>query len=132
MMENGLKVGISSIIQTVVEQKDTATNYGSGGVEVFATPAMVALMEKASMSVVNPYLEEGSATVGTKVNITHLAATPVGMKVSAKAELTEIDGRRLVFKVEAYDEKELIGEGTHERFIINLQKFMNRVNSKGK
>lgn len=131
-MGKNLRVGITYTIEITVKQEDTATAYGSGGVDVFATPAMIALMENAAMTAAAPYLEEGYATVGTKVNISHLAATPVGMKATAKAEIIEIDGKKLVFKVEAYDEKELIGEGTHERYIINLEKFMGRVSGKGK
>jgi len=125
-----LMIGISSTLETVVEEKDTATQYGSGGVDVLATPALVALMENAAMSAVGRHLEKGYTTVGTKIDIKHLAATPVGMKVVTKAELLEIDGRRLVFKVEAHDEAELVGEGTHERYIINFDRFMDKVNNK--
>lgn len=87
-------------------------------------------MENAALNLVQPYLSEGQTTVGTKVTSSHLAATPLGMEVVARAELIEIDGRRLVFKIEAYDQKDKIGEGVHERFIINTEKFMEKVNSK--
>jgi predicted thioesterase len=125
-----LNTGIKLTTETVVTEKDTAAVYGSGGVNVYATPAMIGRMENASMSAVEPYLDKGLTTVGTKVEIKHVAATPVGMKVVTSAELIEVDGSRLLFKVEAYDEAGLIGEGTHERYIVNLDKFMNRVNSK--
>lgn len=131
-VEMNLQVGLSSTVETIVMKKDTASEYGSGSVDVFATPALIALMENASMSAVGLHLEKGYTTVGTRIDIKHVGATPVGMKVTAKAELIEMDGRRLVFKVEAYDEKELIGEGTHERFIVNSEKFIDKVNKKGK
>jgi predicted thioesterase len=126
-VENRLEAGMSYTSEKVVTQKDMACEYGSGGLEVFATPAMIGLMENAAMSVVQPCLDEGSSTVGTMVNIKHIAATPVGMKVKATAELLEISGKRLLFKVQAFDEKGLIGEGTHERYIINIQKFLSRL-----
>ena len=87
-------------------------------------------MENAALLSVRPYLEEGSDTVGTLLNVKHLAATPVGMTVRAEAELIEIDRRRLVFSVKAWDEVELVGEGTHERFIVDMEKFTNKCNSK--
>jgi predicted thioesterase len=89
---------------------------------------MIALMENAAWKAVADSLEEGYVTVGTLVNVRHLGATPLGQKVRATAELIEIDGRRLVFKVEAHDEKQKIGEGRHERFIVNLEKFLQRLN----
>lgn len=125
-----LQVGMKGIAETVVSEQNTAVAYGSGGVEVFATPAMIGLMEGAACNGVNPYLPEGKSTVGTLVNVSHTAATPKGMKVTAEAELVEIDGKRLVFKVAAYDEKEKIGEGVHERFIITLDRFMEKAQGK--
>ena len=98
--------------------------------DVYATPAMIALMEGCASQSVAPYLDEGCGTVGTAVNIRHLAATPIGMKVYCESILTEVDGRRLLFNVKAYDETGLIGEGTHERFIINSEKFFAKVNAK--
>ncbi len=106
--------------------ENTAARVGAGGVEVFGTPMMIALMEQASWQSVANDLEQGYVTVGTLVNVRHLAATPLGQRVRATAELIEIDGRRLVFKVEAYDEKQKIGEGQHERFIVNLERFMKK------
>jgi fluoroacetyl-CoA thioesterase len=129
-LSHELKVGMSAQVERVVEDCDTAVSFGSGGVKVFATPMMVALMEKAALSAVDPYLSEGSATVGISLNVRHTAATPVGMKVIAKAELINIEGKKLTFKVEAYDEREKIGEGLHERYIIGLSKFLERVENK--
>lgn len=125
-MEFNLKKGMQGKEEITVESKYTAAAFGSGGVEVLATPVMIGLMEGAARAAVEPHLSSEYKTVGTLVNVKHLAATPVGMKAWAEAELTEVDGRRLVFKVVAYDEKEKIGEGIHERFIINLQKFMEK------
>lgn len=125
-----LAVGIKGESKSSVSESNTAVAYGSGGVKVFATPAMIGLMENAALSLVQKCLPEDQSTVGTNVNVSHIAATPVGMEVRAIAELIEIDGKRLVFKVEAYDEKDKIGEGTHERFIINLEKFIDKTNKK--
>jgi predicted thioesterase len=123
---DALKTGITGESKTVVSEKNTAITHGSGSVPVFATPAMIALMENAALSSVQPLLPEGHTTVGTKITSSHIAATPLGMEVTAKSELTEIDGKRLVFRVEAYDAKDKIGEGIHERFIINIEKFMQK------
>lgn len=108
----------------------SAARIGSGLVEVFATPMMVALIEQTCLESVLPQLEEGQGTVGTLVNVTHVSATPVGMRVWCESELVEVDRRRLVFKVKAYDECGLIGEGTHERFIIDNAKFMEKIKNK--
>jgi fluoroacetyl-CoA thioesterase len=122
-----LKPGLTGESTTTVVHENTAASVGAGGVEVFGTPMMIALMENAAWRAVAGSLEEGDVTVGTVVNVRHLAATPLGQRVRATAELIEIDGRRLVFKVEAYDEKQKIGEGTHERFIVNLDRFIKRI-----
>lgn len=122
-----LKPGLTGEASTTVVHENTAAHVGAGGVEVFATPMMIALMENAAWRAVADSLEQGKVTVGTLVNVRHLAATPLGQKVHAIAELIEIDGRRLVFKVEAYDEKQKIGDGQHERFIVNLDQFMQRI-----
>jgi predicted thioesterase len=92
---------------------------------------MVALMENAALSTVDPHLGEGFATVGLSLNVKHIAATPVGMEVTARAELVSIEGRKLTFRVEAYDDQEKIGEGTHERYIIELSKFLEKTARKG-
>ena len=107
-----------------------ARNIGSGLVKVYATAMMIALIEKAAVYSVEPYLEEGQGTVGTHVNVSHCSATPLGMKVWAETELIEIDRRKLVFKVAAYDERGLIGEGLHERFIIDNVKFQTKTDAK--
>ena len=125
-----LKTGLKGKETEIVTDKNTALSIGSGELEVYATPAMTALMEKAAYKSVAPYIEEGQGTVGTMLNIVHTSATPIGMTVTAESELIEIDGRKLKFKVIAYDEKGNIGEGTHERFIINNQKFQQKTNSK--
>ncbi|MBN2659609.1 MAG: thioesterase family protein [Spirochaetales bacterium] len=125
-----LKTGIAHETKRIVTDSDTAARFGSGGIAVFATPMMVGIMENAAMNCVGPYLEEGQTTVGTHLDVKHLAATPVGMEVRAVAELIEIDGRKLSFKVEAFDESEKIGEGFHERFIINTEKFLKKIQEK--
>lgn len=117
---------MSAETTTVVVQENTAAAVGAGGVEVFATPMMIALMENAAWRAVADHLEEGVVTVGTLVNVRHLAATPLGQRVRATAELIEIDRRRLVFRVEAYDEQQKIGEGIHERFMVQLQRFLQK------
>jgi predicted thioesterase len=112
---------------TVVVHENTAASVGAGGVEVFGTPMMIALMENAAWRAVADALDAGYVTVGTLVNVRHLAATPLGQQVRAVAELTHIDGRRLVFRVEAYDEHKKIGEGQHERTIVHLERFLSRI-----
>jgi predicted thioesterase len=114
---------------TLVSHDNTADAVGAGGVDVFGTPMMIALMENAAWATVAKGLEPGLVTVGTVVNVRHLGATPLGQHVRATAELIEIDGRRLVFNVEAHDERQKIGEGQHERFIVNLERFMKRLES---
>ena len=125
-----LETGIKGKQEEVVTEELLAKNIGSGRVKVFATAMMIALMEKTAVLSVEPYLEEGQNTVGTGINVSHCSATPVGMKVWAETELVEIDRRRLVFKVAAYDECGLIGEGTHERFIIDMDRFQTKASQK--
>ena len=126
-----LTPGIKGSASCVVGPEDTAKALGSGAVDVFSTPKLVALMEKAALLSVRDYLDEGMDTVGTHLDISHSAATPVGMTVRAESELIEVDRRRLVFSVKAWDETELVGEGTHERFIIDRDKFLAKCSSKG-
>ena len=116
---------IKATVNDIVTDNNTALSVGSGSLAVYATPAMLALIEKAACEALNGILDEAETTVGTLLNVKHIAATPVGMKVSATAELIERDGRRLVFKVEANDECGRIGEGIHERFIVNSEKFIS-------
>lgn len=125
-----LTVGIKGRAETIVSEANSAKTLGSGTLDVFGTPAMIALMEETSLKSVAPYLDEGCGTVGTLLNVTHDAPTPFGMKVWCESELTEIDGRRLVFHVTAYDGKGKIGEGRHERFIIQNEKFQAKANRK--
>jgi predicted thioesterase len=121
-----LQTGRIGEATTVVVYENTAAAIGSGTVEVFSTPMMIALMEKAAWQTVAQELEEGQSTVGTLIHVKHLASTPLGQQVRATAELLEIDRRRLVFRVEAYDERQKIGEGAHERFIVQLDRFLQK------
>lgn len=130
-MSSQLKAGIKGEATIRVTEENTAVAYGSGGVNVFATPAMIGLMEKAALSSVDPLLENGQTTVGMKVDVEHLAATPIGMAVTARSELLEVEGRRLVFNVEAHDGVDLVGRGTHVRFIVAEEKFLARALAKG-
>ena len=113
-----------------VEAAQTARHLGSGNVSVLATPEMIRLMEGAAVSAVDPLLPEGYSTVGIQVQVNHLAATPPGMRVRARAELLEVDGRKLTFRVQAFDEVEQVGEGTHQRMIVDLARFKQRVEAK--
>ena len=123
-------VGMKARVEDLVTQNNTAICAGSGTLPVFATPFMCALMEKAAWMAIAPGLNEGDSSVGTKLNISHLSATPVGLKVWAESEVTAVDGKRIELKVAAYDEKGLIGEGTHERFIIANERFVAKANRK--
>ena len=114
----------------MVTEENTALKFGSGTIKVYATPAMIGLMEKASINCVEGSLPEGFSSVGTKVEIKHLAATPVGMEVVAEAELLEADGPKLKFRITAHDGKEKIGEGTHSRYIVKLDEFLRKAESK--
>ena len=125
-----IKVGITGEAKDQVTENNIAKTLRSGELKVYATPAMVALMEEAAYKSVQDELEEGKGTVGTEMNVKHLASTPIGMEVTAKAELIEVDRRRLVFKVEAFDERGKIGEGIHERFIIDNEKFQEKTDNK--
>lgn len=126
-----LAPGLTGEANLTVTEATTAAAVGSGGIAVFSTPMMIALMEKAALQAVQPYLEEGESTVGTAVTIKHTAATPVGMQVRALARLEAVEGRKLLFAVEAFDAKEKIGEGSHERFIIAVDRFLAKATQKG-
>ena len=125
-----LEVGIKGTKEIMVTNENTAKTMGSGTLDVFATPAMIALMENTAYESVASELEEGSGTVGTALNVKHVAATPVGMKVTCETELIKVDGRALTFSVKAFDEKGLIGEGEHERFIVFNEKFQAKADAK--
>lgn len=125
-----IEPGIKGHYEQVVTDELCADKIGSGLVKVFATPMMIALMEQTCNESVTPQLEAGQGTVGTHINVSHCAATPVGMRVWCDSELVEVDRRRLVFKVAAYDERGLIGEGAHERFIIDSAKFQEKIDRK--
>ena len=125
-MKKELEPGILHQEQKEVTYEDTAAKYGSGMVEVFATPAMIALMENTALKTVLPYLADNLNTVGFELNVRHLKPTPVGVVVHCKAVLKEIDGKKLVFDLEAWDDAGTIGKGTHTRYIIDTEKFMNQ------
>ena len=125
-----LNVGIKGTESVLVTEENTAASVGSGMLAVFATPAMAALMEKTAALSVQNELGEGEGTVGISLNIRHLAATPVGLTVTCESELIEIDRKRLVFSLKVSDGKDVIGDGTHERFIINNENFMAKANAK--
>jgi len=125
-----LETGIRNRKEEIVTKSNSANAVGSGLLEVYATPSMIALMEGCSHESVAPYLEEGCGTVGISLDIRHVAATPVGMKVFCETELIKIDGRILTFEVKAYDEKGLIGEGTHVRCIVFNERFQQKADAK--
>ena len=125
-----LKPGLEARKTDTVTDRNTASALGSGGLAVYATPAMISLTESSALSAVDTILPYGWSTVGTELNVRHLSATPVGMKVHARAELLSINGRALVFKVEAFDESGKIGEGVHGRFIVENEKFLARAQGK--
>jgi predicted thioesterase len=125
-----LKIGLAGEVEQLVTEADTAAQWGSGLVPVFSTPALVGLMESAAVKALEGCLQAGQTTVGARIDVRHLAATPVGMRVRARAELTAVDGRKLVFKIQARDEVELVGEADHERFIIDEARFLARIEKK--
>ncbi len=125
-MEYDALKGLHNSVTLVVEHKDTAAVYGSGALEVFATPAMIALMEKTCLESVADKISEGNTTVGIAVNIKHLKASPVGSTIRCEAHLIEVDRRRLVFEVKCFEGETLVGEGIHERFVVDSQKFMSK------
>ena len=125
-----LTPGLSAELTITVTEADTAARWGSGTVPVYSTPALVGLMEMTAVKALEPVMEAGQTTVGGHIDVRHLAATPVGMTVRARAELTAIEGRKLVFQIEAWDEVEKIGEALHERFVIDTAKFLARSQAK--
>ena len=131
MENNVLKPGLTGAAHTQVTGSNVAKEMGSGDVEVFATPAMVALMEGAAIESIKPCLKAGETSVGVRIDVSHLAATPIAMKIRAEATLEKVDGRRLFFHVAAYDDKEKIGEGNHERVIVQRDRFLAKAQAKG-
>lgn len=125
-----IQTGLTCKKTITVTPEMTAAAMGSGALEVLATPSMIALMEGTAQEAVQSLLEDGQGTVGTRIDVRHLAATPVGMEVTCTAEVTEVDHRRIVFTVKAKDEKEVIGEGIHERFVIDNEKFFAKCRQK--
>ena len=125
-----LPIGLRGEASVTVTEENTAIAAGSGTLPVLATPAMLALIEKAAWQSIAPYLDEGESSVGTLLHVSHDSATPVGMTVRAETELTAAEGRKLVFSVAAYDAAGLIGKGTHERFVISDEKFMGKARRK--
>ena len=125
-----LSVGLKSRIIEEVVDDSTAVSIGSGSLPVFATPKMVALMEKASCKAIEAALNEGLTSVGTLVNVEHLSATPKGMKVTVESVVTAVDKRKVCFEVVALDEAGIIGKGTHERFIVDSERFLAKTNAK--
>jgi predicted thioesterase len=126
MMNFNLTAGLTATKSEQATEHNTAKAYGSGGVAVYATPAMIGLMEGAGIAAVDLLLPPGFGTVGTSLAVEHLAATPPGLTVTARAELIAVEGRKLVFKVAAFDPRGKIGEGTHERFIVDIEKFLTK------
>ncbi|MDY3908113.1 MAG: thioesterase family protein [Eubacterium sp.] len=125
-----LKTGITGEMNEIVNQANTAATMKSGTLQVYATPAMIALMEQTAYTSVQDELEEGQGTVGTRMEVSHISATPLGMEVTAKSKLVSIDRRKLVFEVEAFDERGKIGEGIHERFIVDNKSFQEKTDNK--
>jgi len=125
-----METGIKNKKELTVTDELTAAKMGSGLAPVYATPCMIALIEGTAAESVEPFLEEGQGTVGTKVEVSHLAATPIGMKVWCETELVGIDRKKLVFEASVYDESGLVGKGRHERFIIDNERFMTNVQAK--
>lgn len=125
-----LQAGLIGTATTVVTDNNTAIAMGSGALPVFATPSMCALMEEAACNAVNSCLEDGMGSVGISLNILHSAPSALGAQITATAQLTSVEGRKLVFSIQAKDEHGMIGKGTHERFIIDNEKFMNKLLAK--
>ena len=125
-----LEPGLKGIAQSCVERANTALELGSGSMLVYGTPALAALMERSACEAIACELEEGVSSVGIKLELSHDAATPVGMEVRAEATLTEVDGRRLVFEIDAFDERGPIGKCRHERFLVQEERFLNKTYEK--
>lgn len=125
-----ITVGMKGEAFSLVEKEDTAASVGSGSLLVYATPCMVALMEGAACEAIAPALPEDKSSVGTELNISHISATPVGLEVRAEAEVTSVEGKMITFKLTAYDEAGIIGEGSHKRCIVPIQRFLDKAYAK--
>src|SRR3954467_10182220 len=130
MLETKLHAGVRGSAELIVGEEHTAPRVGSGRIHVLATPVMINLIEAAALAAVEQSLPEDHQSLGTHLDVTHIAATPVGMRVRATAELLKVEGRTVYFTVRAEDERELIGEGTHERVVVNVNRFDERVRKK--
>ena len=130
MSLDALKPGLAGRSELVVREEHTAPRVGSGLVHVLATPVMINLFEAAALDALDKHLPPGYQSLGTVLNVRHIAATPVGMKVFSVARISRIEGRTVFLQVEAHDEKELIGDGLHERVVVNVEKFSKRVEQK--
>ena len=129
---SSLEPGLHAEVEITVSEAETAAHLGSGTIPVYATPALVALMENAAVRALEGHLPPGQTTVGIRIDVRHQAATPVGMQVRAQAELTEVQGRKLSFHIQAWDEVEQIGDANHIRFIVDESSFIERTREKGK
>jgi len=124
-----IPVGIKSSKTIVVQEKDSAKSLGSGGLDVFGTPAMIALMENVALDMIREYLPEGNDSVGMAINAKHLKASPIGEEITCEAEIIAVDGRKVSYEIKAYDsKKDLIGASTHERFVVDIERFMSKLN----
>lgn len=123
--------GLRGEASVIVNETNIASKLGSGSVPVFGTPALIALMERAAVNALRPHLDEGQDSVGVSVNVRHLAATPMGKRVRAEAEVTAVEGKKITFAVRAFDSQEKVGEGTHERVLIDREAFIWKIASKG-
>jgi predicted thioesterase len=130
MIEMDHLLGVAGHASTVVSSENTAVSMGSGALPVYATPAMALLMEQAAAAAVAPFMPLGKTTLGTSLQLRHLAATPVGHNVQAEAVVVAVEGRRIEFKLTVFDEREKIGEGTHERFVVDAESFVNKLQLK--
>ena len=129
-MENTLKIGMKNIVEAESTEETTAVKMKSGSLKVLATPAMMCLMEQAAAELVERNLSTELTSVGISINVNHKAPTPIGLTVRAEATITNIDGRKISFEVKAFDDVDEIGSGTHERFIVNKEKFQSKADSK--
>lgn len=125
-----LEPPLSGEAERLVTEEWTAVRMGSGTVPVLATPALVAVMEEAAVRALEGHLPPGQTSVGVRIDVRHLAATPLGMRVRARATLVAVEGRRLTFRIEAWDDREKVGEADHERVLVDVERFMERVNAK--